>query len=94
MIVSAALELARVKAKIAADFAKAKARYAFHHRTKVAGTLAMAAGSLQGFIESHATLAKYLPGSQFMLIGFGAIVTAIGGYNTLAKIFGWEDDPV
>jgi hypothetical protein len=83
----------KLKARVAADFAKAKARWAWRHRTKTAGGLAMAAGSLEGFITSHPALAKSLPGSGTMLIVFGGVVTAIGGYNTLADIFGWKDDP-
>jgi hypothetical protein len=73
---------------------KQKARWAWRHRTKTAGALAIAAGSLQGFIENHPGVAKHLPGSQAMLLGFGVLVTAIGGYNTLANIFGWVDDPL
>jgi hypothetical protein len=73
--------------------AAAKARWAWRHRTKTAGALTMAAGSLEGFIQSHEHLAKHLPGSGVMLIICGAAVTGIGFYNTLAQIFGWQDDP-
>lgn len=90
-----AAALAKIRQWTAAAPARAKhaARWVWRHRTKTTGALAIAAGSLQGFIESNPTLAGHLPGSQAMLIGFGAVVTAIGGYNTLAQIFGWQDDP-
>jgi hypothetical protein len=91
----AAATLAKVRLRIAAAPAKLKqaARWVWRHRTKTTGALAIAAGSLQGFIESNPVLAGHLPGSQAMLIGFGAVVTAIGAYNTLAQIFDWQDDP-
>lgn len=81
------------KCRTAVQLAKRKAVWAWRHRTKTAGALAMVAGSSQGFIESHPGLARHLPGSQTMLIGFGALVTAIGAYNTVAMWFGWKDDP-
>jgi hypothetical protein len=73
--------------------AVAKARWVWRHRTKAAGAITMAAGSLEGFIQSHEQLAKHLPGSATMLIVCGGAVTGIGFYNTLAQIFGWQDDP-
>jgi len=81
------------RCRLAAGAMKRKAKWAWRHRTKTAGTLAMIAGSLQGFIEGHPTLAKHLPGSQAMLIGFGGLVAGIGFYNTIAMWFGWKDDP-
>ena len=90
-MISAALEIARVKARVAADFAKAKARWAWRHRTKTAGGLTMAMGGIERWFAGHPTI--HLPGEGYLLIGCGAVVTAIGGYNTLAEIFGWKDDP-
>ena len=90
-MISATLEIARVKAKVAADFARAKARWAWRHRTKTAGGLTVAVGGLKQWALTHPTI--QLPGEGYLLIFCGAIVTAIGGYNTLADIFGWKDDP-
>jgi hypothetical protein len=79
------------KVRAAAAKCKDHARWAWKHRTKVTGSLAIGVGSLEHWLEGHPSI--HLPGRGFLLIGFGAIVTAIGGYNTLATMFGWRDEP-
>jgi hypothetical protein len=71
--------------------AKQRAKWAWRHRTKTAGSLTMAAGGFKEWAIGHPAI--HLPGEGWFLIGAGAVVTAIGGYNTLAEIFGWKDDP-
>jgi hypothetical protein len=89
----AAAALAKFKTLGAAAKIKLKerARWAWRHRTKTVGGLGVGVGALEHWLEAHQGI--HLPGRGYLLMGFGAIVTAIGGYNTLASIFGWEDDP-
>ena len=70
---------------------KDKARWIWRHRTKATGSLGIAVGALERFADSHPLW--HFPGRGYLLMGFGAVVAAIGGYNTLAEVFGWQDDP-
>lgn len=88
---AAALAKCRTLGAAAAGKCKERARWAWRHRTKTAGALIAGAGGFKEWALGHPAI--HLPGEGWMLIGAGAIVTAIGGYNTLARIFGWEDDP-
>lgn len=88
---AAAAGKCRTFAAAAAAKCKERARWAWRHRTKTVGGLGIGVGALEHWLETHQSI--QLPGRGFLLMGFGAIVTAIGGYNTLASIFGWEDDP-
>jgi type II secretory pathway component PulM len=63
----------------------------WRHRTKLAGGLGMAAGALQMQLQNHPEV--HLPREGTMMMGLGAIVVAIGAYNSLAQFFGWTDPP-
>lgn len=90
----AAAALAKVKTigAAAARKCKERARWAWRHRTKTAGGLIAGAGGFKEWAIGHPAI--HLPGEGWLLIGAGALVGAIGAYNTIAGIFGWEDDPI
>ena len=88
---AAALAKCRCFGAAAAAKCKERARWAWRHRTKTAGGLIAGAGGFKEWAIGHPAI--HLPGEGLMLMGAGALVVAIGGYNTLATIFGWEDDP-
>lgn len=75
----------------AAGMAKAKALWAWRHRTKTAGGLTTALGGFKVWALDHPTI--HLPGEGYLLMACGASVIAIGAYNTMADWFGWKDDP-
>lgn len=81
----------QIFAQMAAIKCKERARWAWRHRTKTAGGLIAGAGGFKEWALGHPAI--HLPGEGWLLIGAGALVGAIGAYNTIARIFGWEDDP-
>lgn len=88
---AAAAAKCRTFAAAAAAKLKERARWAWRHRTKTAGGLIASAGGFKEWAVGHPAI--HLPGEGWLLIGAGALVGAIGAYNTIATIFGWEDDP-
>ena len=76
------------------DKCKAKVGWAFRHRTKIAGAIGIVCGSIENWLDNHDRLPLWLMRERgVLLMGFGAVVTGIGIYNSLANWFGWKDDP-
>jgi hypothetical protein len=70
---------------------KAKAAWAWRHRTKTLGGIGLACGGLEGSLQSHPDI--HLPGRGVLLMVFGAMVMIVGTYNSVAQFFGWTDQP-
>lgn len=60
-----------------------RARALWGHRTKIIGALGVIAGGAESFLDQYPQL--HLPRRGVLLMVFGAIVTAVGVYNTLAE---------
>jgi hypothetical protein len=70
---------------------KRRALWLWSHRTKIAGGIGFGAGVLQSQLQSHPEVA--LPKEGTMLMILGAIIVAIGTYNSIAAFFGWSGAP-
>jgi hypothetical protein len=70
---------------------KRRALWLWGHRTKIAGGVGFGAGVLQSQLQSHPEL--ILPKEGTLLMILGAVIVAIGTYNSIAIYFGWTGPP-
>lgn len=78
---------------IKARWAAFKATYAWRHRTKNIGAVGLCAAGVQNYLGSHHIwmLSETQQGAVLAVIS--GVVVAIGGYNSLAAYYGWNDAP-
>lgn len=88
------LERLHACGRVVLDRSKRSARWVWHHRTKTAGIVAIAAGGGENWLQAHDKLPPFILNHRGLLLAiFGGAVWLIGKYNTIANALGWQDDP-